>query len=456
MRDLGQESTGGAVAVLPSLAQVREWTRRLGASPEGLGDAERIDLIRSLEELKCAAAGAQAEVAADLDASLRRRAARAGEPAERQGRGIAEQVALARRESPHRGRQHLGLAVMLRKEMPCTREALRMGRISEWRATLLARETACVSRADRAEIDRRIAGDPDRLASMGDGQLVATARALAAELDPASVAERRRRAEADRRVSLRAAPDVMSALTALLPVKDGVAVWAVLSREADRRKATGDARTRGQIMADTLVSRVLRQADPESDGVSSPVPLLINVTVSDSVLLGDDDGCGWVEHYGPVPGSLLREWIAANAEDGVDQWVRRLYVTPSRGALVTMDSTARLFEGRLADYLRLRDRRCRTPYCDAPVRHLDHPEDYASGGVTSAHNAQGLCQGCNHAKQARGWSARPRPGPRHTIETVTPTGHRYTSTAPRLPVAERGLRLVLDAFVLDLEASTDN
>ena len=28
--------------------------------------------------------------------------------------------------------------------------------------------------------------------------------------------------------------------------------------------------------------------------------------------------------------------------------------------------------------------------------------------------------------------ARPRPGPRHTIETTTPTGHTYISVAPRL------------------------
>jgi len=31
-----------------------------------------------------------------------------------------------------------------------------------------------------------------------------------------------------------------------------------------------------------------------------------------------------------------------------------------------------------------------------------------------------------------GWRARPRPGPRHTIETTTPTGHTYISVAPRL------------------------
>jgi hypothetical protein len=383
--------------------------------------------------------GAQAVLTAAFDASQRAAEAAAGVPVERRGRGVAAQVALARRESPHRGRQHLGLALMLREEMPATLAALRSGRITEWRATILARETACLSRADRADVDRRVAGDADVLESLSDGEIVSRCREVAYELDPVSFVERRRRAEADRRVTLRPAPDVMSQLTTLLPVSDGVAVWAVLSREAEALKAAGDERSRGQIMADTLVQRVLGAGADTGDRPT----LMVNVVVEDAVLLGDRDGFGWVEHYGEVPGDLLRDWLAAHAETGVEAWVRRLYVAPGTGELVAMDSQARRFEGKLAEFLRLRDRRCRTPYCDAPIRHLDHAHDHAAGGATSVVNGQGLCQACNHAKQARGWTARPRPGPRHTIETITPTGHRYTSTAPALTASERGLRIDL-------------
>jgi hypothetical protein len=307
---------------------------------EGLDDAGRIDMLRRLEELKCAAEGAQAVVAADFDRSQRAAQAAAGVPAEQQGRGVAAQVALARRESPHRGQRHVGLARAL-LEMPYTLAALRAGRVTEFKAVTLVKETACLTRADRAEVDLRLAGDADVLEAMGDRELYGRARGLADELDPVAAVERRRRAEAERRVTLRPAPDVMSQLGALLPVRDGVAVWAVLSREADERRASGDERSRGQIMADTLVQRVLR-SDAEAAG---SVPLMISVVVPDSVLLGDDEGLGWVEHYGPVPGSLLRDWIATNAEEGVDQWVRRLYVTPETGALVGMDSSARLFNG---------------------------------------------------------------------------------------------------------------
>ncbi|HSL38474.1 MAG TPA: HNH endonuclease, partial [Arthrobacter sp.] len=48
-------------------------------------------------------------------------------------------------------------------------------------------------------------------------------------------------------------------------------------------------------------------------------------------------------------------------------------------------------------------------------------------------NGAGLCEACNHTKETPGWSSRPRPGPRHTLDVTTPTGHTYQSTAPPLP-----------------------
>ena len=147
---------------------------------------------------------------------------------------------------------------------------------------------------------------------------------------------------------------------------------------------------------------------------------------------------------------MLREWIAANAEAGeqVDQvGLARLYVTPKTGELVAMDSTARRLEEKLAQFLRLRDERYRTravapwsatsttPQARATV---DRPTPPTARGSVSA----GL------RRTSPGWSARPRPGPRHTIETITPTGHRYISTAPALSVAERGLQIAIDDYVL--------
>ena len=418
----------GLSGVLPSHPEIAAFAACLGADAGELSDHDRVEVIRALEVLKCTAEGAQARVTAEFDASQRARAAAAGVPVERQARGIGAQVALARRESPKRGQTHLSLARVLRDELPHTEAALRTGRITEWRATLIARETGCLALEERLEVDRQLAGDPDRLEEMGERELVAAARDLASKLDPAAVARRRARAEADRHTTLRPAPDVMTWFGALLPVKDGVAVHKALLDPADRARSAGDQRSRGAIMADTLVQRVLAPHLATTTGPAE-LPLVIHVVVPDTVLFGDGHGSGEVEGYGPVPGDLLREWIASHAEQGVADWVTRLYQSKA-GELVAMEKGGRYFNGKLAEFLRLRDRRCRTKWCGAPIRHLDHVEDHADGGPTSAANGQGTCEECNYAKQALGWKARPRPGPVHTVETTTPTGHTYVSRAP--------------------------
>lgn len=412
------------------LGVVRQVREVLASPDRDLPDAERIDLIRALEELKCAAEAAQATLTADFDSSQRAHQAARGIPKERQGVGVAAQVALARRESPHKGQRHVGLARILPTELPRTHAAFVAGRISEWRATLIARETACLSLDDRRTVDAELAGHPARLEAMGDSQIVAEARRIAYRLDPASFVERRRRAEADRRVTLRPAPDVMSQLSATLSVKHGVAVYATLTRLADAARAAGDPRSRNQLMADALVSLVVGTgtadgAEVSADATTPAEPeTTVNVVVSDRVLLGCEDGEAWVDGFGSVPGDVAREWTQHATG------LRRLYATAAHGTLVAMDARTGRFPAGLARFIRFRDRTCRTPWCDAPIRHSDHVRGRARGGPTSAGNGQGLCEACNYAKEAPGWSAEPVSGHRHTVTTTTPTGHTHTSQAP--------------------------
>lgn len=398
--------------------------------------ADLVDLVAALEDLKARAEGAQVMATVALDAVQRAEQAAAGVPAERRGQGVGLQVALARRESHHRGRQHLSLARALARELPCTLQALRSGRISEWRATVVARETACLSREHRAEVDRSLG---DGLQLSGERELVGELRRLTYRLDAESVVARRRRAESERAVWLRPAPDTMTYLTALLPVTEGVGVFAALTREADSARAEGDERSRGQVMADLLVTRALGQPD----GERAQVPVTVNLVVSDEVLLGVGAAGGTAEvaGYGPVPGSLARE--LASAGPAAEVALRRLYARPCDGALVAMDSRSRCFPAGLAELVRLRDRTCRTPWCDAPIRHTDHVRPVAAGGSTVLSNAQGLCEACNHAKQAPGWTQVVRAGPRHEVVTITPTGERHQSRAPASP-APAALRRPLD------------
>ena len=414
--------------------------------------------------------------------------------------GIAAQVALARAESPHRGSQHVSLALTLDRHLPNVMEWLTAGVLSEWRATLIVRECSVLSGDLQQALDAELAETlGEGIGRLGDRQLVGHVKAIAYRLDPESVANRARKAEGDRRVSLRPAPDTMAYLTALLPVAQAVAAYAALTQAADTARAAGDERGKGQVMADTLVERVTGQASAED------VDVEVQVVITDDALFGDDETPGQVPGYGTVPAGWVRDLLTPNeaepdvggtryddvrdaggtgcgdtataaaaahveaatpaCADVIDAstraasgrraaaardttqtdragmreharvWIRRLYTHPTTSQLVAMDSTRRVYDGGLRRYLLARDGgTCRTPWCDAPIRHLDHITDHPRGGPTTATNGQGLCVRCNHTKQLPGVTARtirpePRqPGAPHTVETDHP--HRDTPTDP--------------------------
>jgi hypothetical protein len=371
--------SSGAVATLDASALTRLVTQ-IGAD-EPTGDpAEALRRIRALEELKSAAAAAQARQTAAFAETCE---------SERQAAAVGHEVALAKRCSPFQGRRYLGWARILVGELPATLRTLQTGRVSEWRAMLVARETAWLAPQHRRLVDAELA---PKLPAMGDREVVAEAKRIGYRLDPHGYVDRLRSAEADRRVTLRPAADAMARLTALLPVTQGVAVLAALSHAADTHM--GDERSRGQVMADTLVERVTGQS------VADRVPVTVNVVMTDQSLLHAGplaDEPGEVDGYGPVPAPMARD--LATPPDEVPAWIRRLYADPA-GRLVTMESTRRCFTPAQRDFVRLRDRHCRTPYCDAPIRHVDHVVAARLDGPTGLDNAQGLCEACNYAKEA--------------------------------------------------------
>ena len=123
--------------IAADLAELRAFTARLRAVSAG-GDAglgiEWLDAIEALKSVGCAV---QAVITDDVATRTRADRRARGLPRSEWDRGIASQIALARRESPNRGGRHLGFAQALVHEMPHTLAMLRTGRLNEWRATLL-------------------------------------------------------------------------------------------------------------------------------------------------------------------------------------------------------------------------------------------------------------------------------------------------------------------------------
>lgn len=456
-RGRAREVLSAVTAGLAGLAQA-------ATTPEA-----QLALIGELEGLKAAACAAQA-VATARFAAARRAEQPARVPGEGQvdviGRSIAAEIGLARQVSPHQAARLVGLARVLVEEMPHTLGALRTGVLNEWRATLLARETATLSRAHRGEVDAWLGADPERLRGWGDREIARQVAAVGYRLDPQAAITRFKLAGIGRTVTLRPTADGMTRLSALLPLRDGVAVWKCLNRQADAARAAGDARGRGQLMADTLTTRLTGdpggtpdptrwlgdsgpfrwegvpeptrgggggEADPAVKSVPGSVPgpvpprlpVRLHLVMTDQTLLAGT-GAALLEGE-PLPVEAARDLLA-----GVSVSLRRVFTDPA-GQLVALESASRRFPDGLAELIELRDRTCRTPWCDAPIRHHDHVVDHAEGGPTSYVNGQGLCEACNHAKQAPGWSHTVTDPARHEVAITTPTGQRHVHRPPPAP-----------------------
>jgi hypothetical protein len=465
----------GAVARAAGVRAVRERLANLilpgatdtAASVSKEVQAEWVDLLGELEAMKNTVAAAQARLAVALEEATRADEAKQSIRADRRGRGVPSQVGAAMQSSPHAGSVFLATARAWITGMPHTFDALRTGVLSQWRATLLVRETSHLSAEHRARIDEEICGPTNRaaLARTGTRRLVARVKELAGQLDVHACVKRNAKATGERCVSMRPAPDLMVYLTALVPVQQGVQAYAQLKKHAEAAKATGDERGAGQIMADTLIERVTGREPCHADDV----PVTINLLVSDQTLLANGDqpsndqaGSDQPGNGGPgndeltdppavilegspvgagtIPGPVARN-LAAHAIDADAAWLRAIYVDPL-GRLLATSSVSRFHPPGLAALLRAREQGiCGSAWCDASIRHIDHVIPHADGGATSLDNGQGLCVRCNHAKQAPGWTQKTTAiDGRQAVETVTPTGHTLVAVVPEPPRPVRDAR----------------
>jgi len=414
------------------LARLREELAAITGDPERsdpMSDVHRIDQLRLLEEIKAAAASAQAAITVAFERSQLARQDAAG--VRRDQRGIGDQVALARGCPASQGARHLGFAKAM-AEMPHTFALLSDGHVDEWTATLLVRETATLTLEDRQCVDERLCAmtvdtatgavsDPLVL-GWTPRRVARAARALAAELDPEAAVRRSAKAEGDRRVSIRPAPDTMAYVTGLLPVAQGVAVWASLKAAARAGKAAGDERSESQLMADLFVQRLTGQA------TASAVPVEIQLVMTPVSLLGTSDRPARIGDC-VVPAQTARD-LARRTD--APRWLRRLFIDPVSGVATASDPSRRRFNSEDARFLDLRDQTCRHPRCDGDIADHDHVVRVTDDGETTRANGQGLCEAHNMVKEMPGWSSRvldPRPE-RHAVEIRTPTGHTYRSNAP--------------------------
>lgn len=446
-----------------SLAVVRTWRDQVNATA-GQCDSPRINelLVQELEQLKFAISARQIELTAHaVEAATARLAGQVKNPGAVARRVTARAIALGRRRHPTTGARLVHQALALTETMPEVLAAMRAGHLGETQGAIMVRETDDLTDAQRSRVAEEVR---PRWSLLGDTELAEAAKAAAARIAPDEIAARHRKAIADRYVSFGSAPNSMLRLTALLPLKDGMACAQALQTAADALLAAekkngsdsaapaasdpeatadtadaGDATDTGetaaagdtttaasetaprpftgpprqrwrQAQADALTARLTGTVPADLDQI--PVAVNVNLMLPLDTLTGD--GAAHLEGYGIVNGDVARDLIEACPEDAGPA-IRRLFTHPETGRLVGMESRSRTYNGLLRQFITLRDQRCRTPWCGSRIKHIDHIRPAHAGGKTTAGNGQGGCERCNYDKELPGY-------------TVTGTAERTTHT----------------------------
>ena len=394
-------------------------------------------------------------------------------------REAAREVSLLTRRSPAAASHSLAARRRLVADMPEMLTALADCQVTAADAYRTSRSFAPLTSAQRREADRLLGQRLPYLDGAGS-QEWDDARAAAISLaDPEGEARRHQVAKRERHVKVRRGEHGMATLSAHLTALDAALIRKRLSLEAERLRAGGDRRGHQAIQADSFVDTLLGRG-----GGMEPITLDIGVIITDRMLL--DPGAGdlaQIEGYGTVPAEAVRESlrgpldaiIAADQHDQHDQHaqraqqdhhahhdpcdrhasegssggfsldcpeesygpdgpalravLRRLYEHPRAPELVAIEAHARAFPAALARFIRLRDRTCRGPHCNAPIRHIDHIHPHATGGPTSLDNGQGVCACCNDKEQQLKSVKRigDPAADGHVVEWTTPLGTTRTT-----------------------------
>ncbi|TQL73619.1 HNH endonuclease [Enteractinococcus coprophilus] len=402
----------------------------MAARPVAKTEQEHIERIQEYQRLRGQSDAAMAVEAAELE--RKRIAAEKAQqiPKADRGKGLAGEIALARTESPAKGKQFLDLARTLDHDLPHTKAALTAGKIREEHAQSIAKATEVLSSKHRRKVDSAL---KDRLGVAGPKDLGKQARAYAQSLEPSAAATRHRKANDSRRVATHPAGDGMAFFTAYGPapviqnMMNAVESKAkTIMNSGHSKDANGQKRTRDQVMFDVLAQWCTGKANPMA---ASKVDLVVLMTPQ--TLLGQSHTAAWLAGHGPIPAHIARQWLA---DEDLHVLLRRLFTDPTATQLLGMESRGRNFPAGLRKMMLMRDNGCRNPFCEATMKDGDHIEGHAKGGKTALNNGSGLCGYCNQLKENRGWK---HTGDAQSLTVTTPTGHEYTKPpAPLLPGQE--------------------
>ena len=229
-----------------------------GAALRSLGDQEILGVVAAGARMAAWAAWVQTAGLAEF--ARRRPGALSGSKTAREA---AEEAGWKTAETWTRMLDQLTRAVILTTRLPHTLEAMRQGRVSEYKTRISEAQTADLSDADvaKADVILAAAGQVKNPAGLRD-----FARRLVARLDPAAAARRKERARQDAHVRIWQEDSGNAGLSARqMPAGDAVIAWQNIERRALDLHAAGTEGTAGQLQVQATLDFLLGRATPGQD-----------------------------------------------------------------------------------------------------------------------------------------------------------------------------------------------
>ena len=326
-------------------------------------------------------------------------------------RSVANELALALRLGKNQAGKEIAHARALTTVLPCTLAALEKGAIDRFKADKIVTGLAVLDDEQARRADEILA---TRLDKTPENLARAVTRVIHA-VDPQGYADRCRKRRRERKVTLTPQDHGMSNLTAELPAELASAVYGSLTDAARALRKIDKTRTTDQLRADILAERLLA-----GDGGSLKAHVYLYVDLLSLLRLNNE--LAYLPGYGSLPVEVLRERIF----DPNSTW-SRLITDPDTGQLLSVGRTKYRPPADLDDFVRIRARTCSHPGCNQPAQFadIDHIQDWANGGETSADNLDGRCRYHHLLKNEPGWHY--ETGPEGVTIITTPAGRTYTS-----------------------------
>ncbi len=396
-------------------------TALAGIDPRTLSDYLQVDLLVALERqngwLAALCQPAIAAVGDTVEAAAR--------DSDRQGfqelalRAAHAEIGAALHVSDQLAGSKLALARELTTELPAVRAALTAGEISIWHAKAIAEATYPLSRAKARIVADRVL---PRASRQTVGQLRRCLNRAVLAVEPATAAERAKKAHAERTLDWWARPDGMAELRLIASAQDVMTVFNVADQIAQQVKTGGPKPGEpGWLPIDALRADALVAIATQGGGKVRPTA--VHVTLDLPTLLGLQDNPAELAGYGPIPAPLGRTLAA----DG--KW-RRMILDPQTGGLLDLGHSAYKPSAALARFVKTRDRACPFPNCNRAADHgeLDHRRPFRQGdprsGRTDRINLHPPCRNHHILKHRGRWTLRTDPTTGQANWT-SPTGHTY-------------------------------